>query len=110
MQTLRIAVQREAWNDRFAVYIRARNPFVDGLEGHGIGLPLQFRIPKREDEGAVIPPAMTLSMDDAQRFIDELWRAGLRPTDGAGNAGALAATLRHLEDFRALVFKTKPKE
>lgn len=42
-------------------------------------------------------------------LIDDLWTAGLRPTEGAGSAGALAATQRHLQDMRALVFdKEKP--
>jgi hypothetical protein len=37
--------------------------------------------------------------------MDELWHAGIRPTEGAGSAGAMAATQRHLEDMRTLVFQ-----
>lgn len=35
--------------------------------------------------------------------MDELWAAGLRPSDGTGNAGQLGATERHLADMRAIV-------
>jgi hypothetical protein len=52
-----------------------------------------------------VDPTFCLSMDDAQALMDDLWHAGLRPTEGSGSAGALAATQRHLEDMRTLVFK-----
>jgi hypothetical protein len=49
-----------------------------------------------------------MTQDEAQSLIDELWVIGLRPSEGTGSAGALAATQRHLEDMRALVFKSPP--
>jgi hypothetical protein len=49
--------------------------------------------------------SINLSIQDAQLLIDDLWSAGLRPTDGTGSAGAMAATQKHLEDMRTLVFK-----
>jgi len=51
------------------------------------------------------PPTVELRHDAAQELMDELWRIGLRPTEGTGSAGALAAVQRHLDDMRALVFK-----
>jgi len=53
-------------------------------------------------------PLLKLNPGDAQQFIDELWRVGLRPTDGTGNAGQLGATERHLADMRKLVFDASP--
>jgi hypothetical protein len=53
----------------------------------------------------VSDPTFTLDKDKAQTLMDDLWQAGLRPTEGSGSAGALAATQRHLEDMRTLVFK-----
>lgn len=58
--------------------------------------------------GASIAPAITMHLDSAQQLMDELWQCGLRPSEGSGSAGALAATQRHLDDMRALVFKTEP--
>lgn len=62
-----------------------------------------------KDEGIDLPPAFTLHDEQAQQFMDELWRSGFRPTEGSGSAGSLAATERHLADMRALVFKQQPK-
>lgn len=61
-----------------------------------------------EMETQVIDPTFSMNMEAGQQLMDELWRCGLRPTDGTGSAGSLAATERHLADMRALVFKTKP--
>ena len=36
--------------------------------------------------------------------MDDLWAAGLRPTEGQGSAGALAARQQHLTDMRTLAF------
>ena len=54
--------------------------------------------------GEIIQPFMALGDEDTQSLMDELWRVGFRPREGTGSAGALAATERHLEDMRTLVF------
>lgn len=41
----------------------------------------------------------------AQKLMDDLWDCGLRPSEGSGSAGQLAATQRHLEDMRKLLSK-----
>lgn len=50
------------------------------------------------------PPTLELKSQDAQSLMDTLWHCGFRPTEGTGSAGALAATQKHLDDMRALVF------
>ena len=57
------------------------------------------------DEGMCLDPTFRFDMHQAQQLMDELWTCGLRPTEGSGSAGAMAATQRHLEDMRTLVFK-----
>jgi hypothetical protein len=49
-------------------------------------------------------PTFSLTSDAAIKLMDEMWAAGIRPTQ-VGTAGQLAATERHLEDMRTLVFK-----
>jgi hypothetical protein len=57
------------------------------------------------DEAAALPPAMvTLTGAEAQNLMDELWKVGIRPTEGTGSAGSLAATQRHLDDMRRIAF------
>ena len=60
---------------------------------------------ERVEPGAHVDPALVLHTDDAQLLMDELWRIGLRPSEGSGSAGSLAATERHLGDMRAIAFK-----
>ena len=47
-------------------------------------------------------PTLTISIDAAQRLLDNLWDCGLRPTQGKGSAGQLAAVERHLHDMRII--------
>lgn len=52
-------------------------------------------------------PLLTIDDSAAQRLMDELWHCGIRPKE-VGAIGALAATERHLNDMRRLVFKDTP--
>lgn len=67
-----------------------------------------------EDPNEYINEALLkLSQDDAQALMDELWQAGVRPANGVGSVGQLAATETHLKDMRAIAFEllameTKP--
>ena len=55
----------------------------------------------------VIDPTFHLDQRHAQVLMDDLWRCGVRPSDGEGSAGQLASVKYHLEDMRRLVFKMK---
>jgi len=59
-------------------------------------------------DGCFSPPTLRLPdrSSEAQALMDRLWACGLRPTEGSGSAGALAATERHLADLRTLVEKS----
>jgi hypothetical protein len=56
------------------------------------------------EEGACIPPALNLKTEEAQQLCDALWEAGVRPTNGEGSTGKLAATQAHLADMKAIAF------
>lgn len=107
---VRFYCEREPWNfGSVAVFIRSvKNPNGDHPIP-AIGLPLIFKEVTQDDEGRRMEPTMSMSAGDAQLLMDELWRIGLRPTEGTGSAGSLAATERHLQDMRSLVFKQEPK-
>ena len=49
-------------------------------------------------------PSFSMETDQAQTLMDDLWNAGLRPTEGTGSAGALSATQQHLQDMRKIAF------
>ena len=50
-------------------------------------------------------PQLELNDSEAQSLMDQLWQCGIRPTEGTGSAGAMAATQAHLADLRKLVFE-----
>jgi hypothetical protein len=56
-------------------------------------------------QGGEIPRALVLRNEEAQALMDDLWNSGIRPTEGAGTAGAMRATERHIADLRAVAFK-----
>lgn len=63
-----------------------------------------FASPTADDDRHRPEPAITLARDEAQALMDELWRIGIRPTDGTGSTGQLKATQEHLKDMRSLAF------
>lgn len=55
-----------------------------------------------EENGFIEQPTMTLEREAAQQLMDQLWICGLRPSEGSGSAGSLAATERHLKDMQTI--------
>lgn len=52
-----------------------------------------------------IQPALVMDGNEARLLMDELWLAGVRPSEGMGSVGQLSAVQAHLEDMRRLVFE-----
>ncbi len=91
---LKIQCRNEPWNDVVQFALADETGYAT------------VTMAKRE-LGAVIYPTFSLEREMAQSLMDQLWACGLRPSEGSGSAGALAATQRHLEDMRTLVFAAK---
>lgn len=64
-----------------------------------VAAPVTFKARGEHEEAGA--PTLELRPADAQRLFDELWRVGLRPTQDPRDP---SATVRHLEDMRALAF------
>lgn len=60
---------------------------------------------KEAEQDGYSLPAMSLTKESVQSLMDELWACGVRPSNGDGNFGQLAATKAHLEDMRKMVFE-----
>lgn len=58
---------------------------------------------KMLDGGEYVPPVLTLKLDEAQEFIDQLWEQGFRPSSLSNSD--LSAQKKHLEDMRKIAFK-----
>lgn len=59
---------------------------------------------RQSPDTVITEPTMNLNIGAAQHLMDELWRCGLRPSEGSGSAGSLAATERHLKDMQSIAF------
>ena len=94
---LEFMARRENWNLGISLYARQMYSDKDFYTAQ----PVVF---EEAEEGNIIEPFATLSIQSAQQLMDELWNCGLRPTEGTGSAGSLKATEAHLEDMRTLVF------
>jgi len=79
----------------FNIYIRTGDRIVE---------PVTFSMfePKTH---AFVEPSMKMQREEAQALFQSLWDAGLRPNDGEGTTGHVAALKYHLEDMRRLVFE-----
>jgi len=45
---------------------------------------------------------LAITSDDAQQLMDELWRAGCRPTEGMGSVGQLEAVQAHIKELQKI--------
>lgn len=64
---------------------------------------LEFKIEDEHSPAIEHSPVIGIGPTSAQLLMDDLWRCGLRPSEGAGSAGAFHAQGRHLDDMRAIV-------
>jgi hypothetical protein len=90
-----IHARQELWNYDVSLMIGQRNE-----NGHlAVAQPLVFQ---DKAPGEIADPCIRLAPEDAQLLMDELWNVGIRPSEGRGSAGAMAATERHLKDMQEI--------
>lgn len=90
-----IRCNRQPWRDSIDLAVIEKR--------EGLGVWVAERLTMRQiPDGEYVEPTMTMRNDEAQMLMDELWRCGLRPSDGTGSAGSLSATERHLADMRKI--------
>lgn len=94
------------WIDRpnYGKMFELRVAYDRDFESFSISKPLEFEQVPADGYAGHMPPALELSPTDAQALMDELYRAGVRPTRMESSVGALAATERHLKDMQAIAF------
>ena len=99
-------VNRSPWTRSFEFMLVARDVLGKPFDA----LPVQMREVEKEDLGKQREPTFSIDETAAQQLMDELWNCGLRPSEGTGSAGALAATQKHLEDMRKISFDLLSKK
>jgi len=91
------------WGDEVHIHVAYRNG--DALH---VVEPLTFCETRPGAE--LRAPAMRLQRSEAQDLMDRLCAVGVRPSEGAGSVGQLAAVQSHLQDMRRMVFDYMLKE
>lgn len=96
-EKLIIRCQREVWTNKIAVRM--------GIN-HQDGTVTIARSPIMTNVslGESVQPTLELSQDEAQMLMDELFAAGIRPSEGMESMGQLAAVQKHLEDMQKIAF------
>ena len=87
-----------------SIKLWVRQTLEAGRKAYGRSIMLDVVEP-HEEYGIMRDPTLELRLEEAQQLMDELWRVGLRPTEGTGSAGSLAATERHLRDMQSIAFR-----
>ena len=75
--------------------------FQSGDGGYYTAQPLSL---KQTSQVVEALPFCTISKNEAQVLMDDLWQTGLRPSEGTGSAGSLKATQQHLADMKKILF------
>lgn len=89
--------------DTIHLYLYGRLP--DGR----VAIPestITMRVIERDAAPGHHQPILTTNHEAIQSLMDELWHLGIRPTEGHGSTGQLAATEKHLDHITQLLDKT----
>lgn len=107
---MEMRAHREVWlHDRISIRMLLKFGVQQGdpiraARSVAIVQPITLKAIDPASHSCEVTPAFDLAPEEARQLMDELWRVGIRPTEGAGSVGQMAATVRHLEDLRALAF------
>jgi hypothetical protein len=94
---LKMYVNAAIWNDRLEVLLQVpERDQATGLKQIVTSMTIETKEP-----GRVVDPSFAMSYGDAKALMNQLWNAGIRPTD-VKDSTALEA---HLLDMRMIAFK-----
>lgn len=99
-------VRRHEWSDSIALNIAK---VIEGRHYHMTAPVFQTVEP---DEAMPGDSTLSLTREDAQLLMDDLYRIGIRPSE-VGSVGQISAMQNHLNDMRQLIFgngKKSPEE
>ena len=96
----KVFVRRSDWGLDFALLFVARNP----IDNKPLCSKLIYE-PYPEPFGMSPNETVRLLPNEIQSLMNELWNAGVRPSEEIGYDSRIKATERHLEDMRRIAFK-----
>ena len=100
MNDMNFSVNLNPAYGQYELYVAAKHG--DNFRGMALG-PIVFT---NTEPGTYTEPLMRMEPSEAQRLMDALWKAGLRPANGEGSVGQIGAMQKHLDDMRAIAAKS----
>lgn len=100
-------IQRNPLRGAYDVYFLLTT-WLEGKASRAVATKIDFTT-INDEEGAHrerLEPAFFLRTEELQILMDEIWRVGIRPTEGTGSAGSLAATQAHLKDMQQIAMRS----
>jgi hypothetical protein len=94
-----IRAEYQIYRDRFALHAWQDKP--NGLRGVLVDCIME----NRTSDTACPEPSLFLDRGGAQQLMDDLWRAGIRPSDRKELPGETQALREHVSDLRKITFK-----
>ena len=99
---LKVAARRFDYDEEIKILVFERDEFTGRKVA--IAKPVEFELVETGNYIKGFDATLSIGNETAQCLMDDLWSCGIRPAEGAGSAGALAATEQHLADMKRLVF------
>ena len=101
IEGLRLRLQASPWSCGVQLLIMEETQ--DGKRSY-----VKQMVMERVEGVTAVPPSSIIEFDltVAQTLMDDLWRCGIRPSEGTGSAGSLKATENHLQDMRDIAKKS----
>ena len=99
MNDLNFSVNLNPAYGQYELYVVVKN---GEFRGMALG-PIVFT---NTEPGTYTEPLMRMEPTEAQRLMDALWNAGLRPANGEGSIGQIGAMQKHMDDMRAIAAKS----
>lgn len=94
---LRVHCADRPWSGDIAVYLMKR----DASGARSVARFSDFSDPVPQHQLLPPEPSFSIPSGMAKNLMDELWRAGIRPSEGVPSGDAQTA---HLQDMRAIAF------
>jgi hypothetical protein len=81
--------------------------FIDANMG-GFAVPVKKAVWETKEVGTVVPidevvPLLALTHESASQLMDQLWLAGVRPSNGAGSQATHEALQAHIKDLQRTI-------
>ena len=90
---IEMRAQAAPWRQGVSLWIRQGSAYAINL------------VMEEKRDFVAVDPSLSISETAAQTLMDDLWSAGIRPTEAAGSAGAMRRAESHISDLRAIAFK-----